>query len=116
MKYDRRDERLIRKMLNEIAELESFIHGLDIVGFLGSSITQRAVAMTMINIGELSKKLSETTLQAMKNVPWGKIRGFRNLAAHQYDDIDMDEVWDIVTQDIPDFQATLITVQSKFKA
>ena len=111
MRLSKRDEHLVRKMLDEITEIEIYTSDLDIVGFMNSKITQRAVAMTMINIGELSKKLSEAILETMKSVPWGKIRGFRNLVAHQYDDIVMEEFWIIVKQDIPNLKDALIKQQ-----
>ena len=115
MKHDVRDALLTQRMLQEIDELESYISGLDASGFLGSSITQKAVAMTMINIGELSKKLSEAILERMTSVPWGKIRALRNLVAHQYGDVRMERIWDTLMNDIPELKAALLAQQSRLQ-
>jgi uncharacterized protein with HEPN domain len=37
-------------------------------------------------------------------IEWYKIRGFRNLIAHDYFGIDIEEVWDIIQNKIPDLK------------
>jgi len=115
MKREKRDEQQIQVMLNEIAVLESFIRDLDFDGFLDSDITQRAVAMTMINIGELSKKFSEPMLENMTSVPWDEIRGLRNFVAHQYGDVDMERMWNTLMYDIPELKSALLIQQSQIQ-
>ena len=62
---------------------------------------QKAVVMRLINIGELSKSFSDDYLAAMPQIPWKAIRGFRNIAAHQYGLIDFDDVLKTVREDLP---------------
>ncbi|HEY4515228.1 MAG TPA: HepT-like ribonuclease domain-containing protein [Candidatus Paceibacterota bacterium] len=50
-------------------------------------------------IGEVSKKISAKTKKLI-DLPWREIAGFRNMAVHNYFDIDLDIVWDTVTKDI----------------
>ena len=100
-------------MLCEIAELESFVCNLDISDFMESVVIQKAVIMTIINIGELSKRLSDTMLEGMASVPWGKMRGLRNLAAHQYGEVKMEIVWNTIIEDIPELKSALLIQQSK---
>jgi len=116
MSPDRRDAVLVNKLLKEIADIETIVSAIDESEFMQSMVYQKAVVMTMINIGELSKKLSETILEEMACVPWEKIRGLRNLAAHQYGDVKMERVWGIIMHDLPELKATLITQQSNLKA
>lgn len=33
--------------------------------------------------------------------PWREVYGFRNIAAHAYLDIDLERVWEIVTDHLP---------------
>jgi len=115
MSRDERDNLQIKKMLDEIAVLESFITGLDSGCFHQSIVVQRAVVMTIINIGEISKKLSDAMQQKMSSVPWQELRGLRNLAAHQYGAVNMTRVWRIITQDLPELKSTLLYQQSEMK-
>ena len=68
---------------------------------------QKAVVMSLINIGELSKAFTEDYIAAMPEIPWKAIRGFRNIAAHQYGIIDFEDVYKTVTEDIPSLKAAL---------
>ena len=67
----------------------------------------KAIIMSFINIGELSKALSENYQASMPHIPWKAIRGFRNIAAHQYGAIDFADVFKTVTEDIPKLKAAL---------
>ncbi len=62
---------------------------------------QKAIVMSLINIGELSKSFTESCLASMPDIPWKAIRGFRNIAAHQYGAIDFEDVYKTIREDIP---------------
>lgn len=68
--------------------------------------------MSLINIGELSKAFTDDYLAAMPGIPWKAIRGFRNIAAHQYGIIDFDDVYKTVTEDIPPLKAALLAMNA----
>lgn len=60
-----------------------------------------AVMMNFIVIGEMVSRLSEAFVEQNAQVDWFKIRGFRNIVAHNYFGIDAEEVWQIITTHIP---------------
>ena len=70
---------------------------------------QKTVVMSLINIGELSKAFTDDYLAAMPEIPWKAIRGFRNIAAHQYGIIDIDDVYKTVMEDIPSLKAAMLS-------
>jgi uncharacterized protein with HEPN domain len=43
----------------------------------------------------------------MPEIPWKAIRGFRNIAVHQYGTIDFKDVYKTVIEDIPELKAVL---------
>ena len=61
----------------------------------------RAVGMTVINIGELVKNLSDETRLAFPHIPWKAIAGFRDVAAHKYQTLRMEDVYETVVTDYP---------------
>lgn len=107
MEHEDRNERIRVKMLSEIADIESFITGRPAADLYGDRMCQKAIVMSLINIGELSKSFTEQYLASMPEIPWKAIRGFRNIAAHQYGSIDFEDVYKTVTEDIPRLKATL---------
>ena len=58
--------------------------------------------MSIMQIGELSIGLSDEFKDATRaQMPWGLIRGMRNMFAHGYGKMDRGVIWDVATNDIP---------------
>jgi uncharacterized protein with HEPN domain len=55
---------------------------------------QDAIIHRLLIIGEASKRVSEITRQTLPAIPWAAISGMRNRLVHEYDEIDLDVVWD----------------------
>ena len=63
-------------------------------------------------IGEMVDKISDEFKKSHSNIEWIKIKGFRNIVAHDYFGIDAEEVWQIIKNKIPSLRieiATLLT-------
>lgn len=57
--------------------------------------------MNFIVIGEMAEKLSEDLIsETQAQIEWFKIRGFRNIIAHNYFGIDAEEVWQIINTNL----------------
>ena len=107
MEHKERNDSIRLKMLAEIADIEAFTRGRAADDLTDDKMWQKAVVMSLINIGELSKAFSEDYLAARPQIPWKAIRGFRNIAAHQYGILDFADVYKTVTEDIPALKAAL---------
>jgi len=67
-----------------------------------------ASLMNFIVIGEMVEKLSEELIDATKNeIDWFKIKGFRNILAHNYFGVDAEEVWQIIHNSLPNLDIRL---------
>lgn len=107
MEHKERNESIRLKMLDEIADIEAFSKGREAAELTADKMWQKAIVMSLINIGELSKAFTEDYIAAMPEIPWKAIRGFRNIAAHQYGIIDFEDVYKTVTEDIPSLKVAL---------
>ena len=65
--------------------------------------------MNIIIIGEMVTRLSEEFTQKFDHIEWHKIKGLRNIIAHDYFGVDAEEVWDIIKKHLPKLQFDLIT-------
>lgn len=74
-----------------------------------------AVCMLFIAIGESLKSLDKLTnkqlLPLYPEIPWKKVMGFRDVIAHHYFDIDAEEVWWVLENELD----PLIHVINKIK-
>ena len=102
-----RDKAIISKIRAEADTIASLISKLDLDIFLSDERTKRAVCMTLINIGELVKLLSDDYKKAHASIPWRKISGLRDVAAHGYFTLRMTDIWETVVNDIPDLSEKL---------
>lgn len=67
-------------------------------------IYRNAISMCILQIGELSKCLSEDFKERYSRVPWHSIKGLRNFVAHQYGDIDIELLWITATERIEELE------------
>lgn len=76
--------------------------GVSLEGFLSDSDYQQSIAFSVLQIGELTSGLSEEYRSTTKEqIQWPHIRGLRNIIVHDYGRIQLDQVWQIITEDIP---------------
>lgn len=107
MEHEDRNETIRLKMLDEIADIEAFISNRSLEALFEERMCQKAVVMSLVNLGELSKSFTQSYLDSMPEIPWKAIRGFRNIAVHQYGAIDFKDVYKTVIEDIPELKAVL---------
>ena len=98
---ERRDETVLKKVLSEITVASSMMGGRSFAQFDESEMLKRAVCMTVINIGELVKNLSDDCKNLDRAIPWKAIAGFRDIAAHKYQTLRMEDVYETVVTDFP---------------
>jgi uncharacterized protein with HEPN domain len=53
-------------------------------------------------LGEAAKRLSKEFREKHSHIPWQAIAGHRDILIHQYDAVDLTEVWLIAKEKIPE--------------
>ena len=61
---------------------------------------QNAIALPLMQIGELASRLSDELKSMHPEIPWRGIRGFRNVVAHEYENADREVIWDSSFADV----------------
>jgi uncharacterized protein with HEPN domain len=105
-----RDRQILIRLRGEVRLVSQMLDGFDLQSFLGDERTKRAVCMTLINIGELVKNLSDEFRMAHNHIPWRAISGLRDITAHKYQTLRMEDVWLTATRDIPQLKKELDTI------
>ena len=64
--------------------------------------TQDAILRNLEVIGEATKHLSDELRDQWPDVPWRRMAGMRDRLIHGYFGVDLDLVWQVVRQHLPD--------------
>lgn len=66
-----------------------------------------ALRTALTVIGEAASKVSQETRNQHSQIAWQPMIGMRNILIHAYMHIDLDRVWEVVTDDLPPLIAQL---------
>lgn len=69
--------------------------------FVANVQLQDSVIRRLLVIAEAARRVSDGTRQALPQIAWQEINGMRNRLVHEYDDINLNIVWDAVQFEIP---------------
>lgn len=96
-----RDETNLRDILQAAKQVMEFTRDMESESFLNDRKTQSAVLHELMVVGEAVKRLSEDFRAEHPQVPWKQMAGMRDKLIHNYNDVDLDEVWATASKDIP---------------
>ncbi|WP_317897549.1 HepT-like ribonuclease domain-containing protein [Aurantibacillus circumpalustris] len=95
-----------------ISSIEKFVGSTDLKLFLKNEMLQDAVLLQFIIIGEAIIHVESDILDKY-NYPWYKVRSFRNMIAHEYFNIKMRAVWEIIQKDLPEIKTVVKNILKK---
>ncbi|MCF7809789.1 DUF86 domain-containing protein [bacterium] len=107
----RSEEAYLLDILNSAHLIVAFMEDIDYPSFINDAKTQSAVLHQLLLMGEAVKHISNGFKSSHQPVQWKDIAGMRDKLIHEYHKVDIDEVWNTVTSDIPrliDFLTPLI--------
>ncbi len=78
-----------------------YARGVSKADFVQNTQLQDSIIRRIEIMGEASKRVSVSTRESLPEIPWAEMAGMRNLMIHDYDDIDLEIVWDTVQHDLP---------------
>ncbi len=87
-------------ILKRIRQIERFTAGGEDAFYIDDR-TQEATIRCFEVIGEAVKRLDPTLTAQYPDVPWRGFAGMRDVLIHQYDDVQLDTVWDTIQEDLP---------------
>jgi uncharacterized protein with HEPN domain len=98
-----RDIKALKRIIFHIENILDYvksIHSLE--DFTHNQLVVDAVVFNLAQIGEISKhRVSSILKDTQADVPWHEMYGFRNRIIHDYDQINMNIVYDTIKEDLP---------------
>ena len=99
----KRDAAILLEDIREaVAKIGRYVSGMDRTAFLGDEKTVDAVVRNVEIIGEAVKQLPDNFKAANSAVPWAQIAGLRNRIVHDYAGVDIEIIWQVVQESLPE--------------
>jgi len=98
----------IDDILEAIDKIERYTHGLDFAAWQNDEKTVDAVIRNFEVIGEASSHLPIEIQEQYEDVPWGMMKGIRNILSHEYFGVDLEILWKTVKEDLPILKKRLL--------
>ncbi|MGD0092802.1 MAG: HepT-like ribonuclease domain-containing protein [Planctomycetota bacterium] len=74
---------------------------------------QDAVLRNLQTLGESSQRLPKSLKDKRPEIDWRAIGSFRNILVHDYLGVNLDEVWEIVTLDLPKLRVAILALSAE---
>ena len=103
------DLRILKKIMGYCDDISGIVRrfGDDEALYRSDRVYQYATSMCILQIGELTARLSDDTKEQLPEIPWRMIRGMRNIYAHNYEKAEPRIMWQTITEDIPTLRVQL---------
>jgi uncharacterized protein with HEPN domain len=95
------DEIVLGKIQKHAKSCSQFVGAMNFAEFSRDEKTVSACVFGLSQIGELVGKLSAEFVKANTEIPWQKIRGLRNRIVHDYDGVQLNIIWDVIKDFLP---------------
>lgn len=99
--------------LNHIVECISRVEMNTAAGlaeFLASPTIQDATLRNLQTMSEATQRLSDLAKSKHPNVEWNRISAFRNVLVHNYLGIDLELIWKVIQEDLPELKRAVLAV------
>jgi len=96
-----RDLQFLLDMLQSAELIMSYTAQCSKDEFVENVQLQDSVIRRLLVIAEAARRVSESTRRTLLNISWQEINGMRNRLVHEYDDINLNILWDTVQTEIP---------------
>jgi len=100
----------IRECINRIESYTA--EGMD--SFCSDLKTQDAVIRNLETLGDATQQLPEAWKDDHPEIDWRRVTEFRNVLAHQYLEINLDIVWNVIEYRLPELKQAIEKIAEDF--
>jgi len=99
----------VEDMLNAIEKIQRYaVRGKDAIQ--NDELLQVYIVHHLIIIGEAAFKMPPEVRAKYPDIHWKQIVGMRHILVHDYFEVDVDIVWQVVEHDLPALESQLLQI------
>ena len=96
-----RDQEALVDIVEAIKLILRYVEKVNLETLAVNIKKQDAILRRIAIIGEATKRLSKDFREQHPTIPWKEIAGMRDVITHDYDEVDLDEVWTVIDENLP---------------
>ncbi|MDD5262361.1 MAG: DUF86 domain-containing protein [Methylacidiphilales bacterium] len=104
---DEKQNGLLKDIFDSARAIRQYLTGVTWDDFFKNPEKQDAILRRFEIIGEAAGRLAPETQTAFPQLPFRSMKGMRNIIAHDYGEVDLDQVWKTATRDLDGLIDTL---------
>ncbi|MBT9132389.1 MAG: hypothetical protein DDT32_01700 [Syntrophomonadaceae bacterium] len=97
-----KEKAILEKIKDYAAQAIQFKGDMTFEEFSSDLKTISACVFNLSQIGELVSRLDIEFVETNSQIPWRKIKGMRNKIIHDYEGIQLNIVWDVLVDFLPE--------------
>jgi len=107
-----RDRQSLLDILQCAELVAQYLAGKTEAMFLEDVLLQDAIVRRLEIVGEAARRLSPEARSELSQIDWSGAIGMRNIMIHQYDNLELDTVWDTATLALPELARKIQSILS----
>ena len=102
-----RDIYILKSIIEYCKQIDQAVErfGDSFIVFRNNVVYRNACSMCILQIGELTNKLSEESQLMSSTTPWREFRDIRNMFAHAYSKTSIPRTWKTLKDEIPSLRS-----------
>ena len=98
---------VLQKMLKYCRDAGKYAQGISYEEFIANELYLTFSVFALSQLGELANRLGDSFYRKYPDLPWQALRGIRNRIVHDYEGVKFQVLWDVITKNLPAFEAQL---------
>ncbi len=103
----RRDQAALLDIALAAQQIQRYSQGIARAQLESNDEKQASILYRIIIIGEATKRIFQAFREQHPDIAWREMAGMRDRITHRYDQVNLDVVWDIVQNKIPELLAQI---------
>ena len=105
----------VKDILENMERAERFVEGMSYEEFAEDEMANFAVMRCIEIMGEAAKHVPDSVRDKYPGIPWRDIAGMRDKVIHFYFGVNLERVWLVVEEDIPQIKPHITKVLEDLK-